>query len=277
MPPALNCFGLNHSVRLTSFAPLPKDANLTLIHATGTAGFGHLEYRFRQIKKKLGLNNDEDIERILLADAAAISAETSQRPEQRSSTPVETPSTKRFSCAQQPDNVRFDQGETPRSRNVSPPYTPGNYFPTVSAAKRRAFQSEPHIMEFVERQCETSEMVDEQCWITLRLPTHRAFLRHLLLPGQASSAKKLKSVTGEPKEDEGRARLSETMRMAWARRLANGASPLEMERRRRNSEAMKAAHARRLSKNSLLQSPNEKSSLVTSSSQKNPYRHIKTD
>ena len=38
-------------------------------------GYGHLEYRFRQLKHKLGLTTDEDIERVLVAEATARSKE----------------------------------------------------------------------------------------------------------------------------------------------------------------------------------------------------------
>lgn len=212
-----------------------RNAYLTFCSATGTAGVGHLEYRFRQIKNKLGLDSDEDIESVLLADAAAVSAESLQRSEQRSSEPDKTPYNKQH-------------GAILTLQNTIP----------VSDAKRRAIQSEPNAMRFVLEQPETNKKDGEHYWITLRLPTYRAFLRNpLRLPGQKGLLKTESPITST-KEDERRRKLSESLKASWARRLANAPSPQEIERRRRQSEAMKAAHARRSAKKAYFQSPDVK-------------------
>lgn len=198
------------------------------------AGSGHLEHRYRLIKIKLCLNTEEDIGRVLLADAAVASIECSQRPEQTSTVEDE-----------KSDHRSFAQDEVQNSRqfNALAPFQ-NHTFP-VSDAKRQAFQPEPNTMDLIEEPLETDQINDEQYWITLKLHTSKALLRDLLLlPGQKRSTQKNDSLTKSHMKDEHRRKISKALRASWARRLANVPSPLELERRRKQSEAIKAAHAR---------------------------------
>ena len=134
-------------------------------HSDGT---GHLEYRFRQLKQTLGLNTDEDIERVLIAEATARSKEE---------------------LDEMPETIEtgFDS-RSPTYHSTLPKET--NEHTTrasfVTQAKRRALkQDECHILEAgevdhpneisISSLYNPSEVPTDSKWVRLKLPPKHAF------------------------------------------------------------------------------------------------------